>query len=876
MDDPRLARHQRDSRRSLSERLYRLVVRFYPQEFREQFGGDMTAAYRAARADAEARGRVGVLEFWLGLGTDALVRAPVEHLHMTMNDLRYAARGLRHSPVFTLVAVLTIALGIGANTAIFSAVRAVALRPLGLTDAERLVQILQKNERLRVTQFAVSVPDYVSWRELSTVFEELAGWRGGSVTLTSGGEPQRMGQLQATATVLPLLGLRPLIGRNFLPEEDRPGGPQVAILFESLWRERFGADPTILGRAVTLDGVPTVVIGVVPDANFPSSAKLMVPLAADLSREDRGNHMMIVMGRLRKGVTLEQAQREMDGISRRLEQLYPEDRDWGVMMVTFYDWIIPQAVRTGLYTLLGSVVVVLLIACSNVANLMLARAALRRRELAVRLALGASRLRLAREVLTESVLVSGAGGVAGLLVAWWSIPALRSRLADTLPRADEIQIDAQVLLFTLAITLLTGILFGVLPAAIQSRHDVAAALKEGGRGGGARQQGRARQLLVIGQVALATILLAAGALLVQSFHRLQQVNLGFDASHLTAGSMGLPEARYRSRTDAIQFYNRLLESLQSTPGITAAALTSGAPFEGGNTGMSVRPIGSATLSGEDVQADWRMVSDDYFRTLSIPLLRGRAFASVDGSDKAQLVIILSDGLARRFWPAQDPIGREVQLGNKRICRVVGIVGDVHNVTLDTEPRPTMYFPTRQLLWPTMTVVARSAPGIDAAPLIRRQVSALDPQLAVFNMRTMAAMLEGSMSQPRMTAWLVGLFALVAILLAAIGVYGVLAYLVAQRTQEIGVRMALGAPAYTVVRLVLGHALRLAGVGVAIGLAGAGVLGPSMASLLFGVGPRDALTFASVGVGLIGIALAASYLPARRATRVDPLVALRAE
>ena len=507
---------------------------------------------------------------------------------------------------------------------------------------------------------------------------------------------------------------------------------------------------------------------------------------------------------------------------------------------------------------------------------MLARGALRRRELAVRLALGASRMRVVRQAFAESLLVSVAGGLAGLMLAWWSVPLLTIQLAATLPRAEDIRIDGPVLWYSAALTILTGILFGVLPSVWQSGADVAQALKEGGRGGGGRQQGRARQVLVIAQVALATLLVAAGALLLQTFHHLQQVDLGFDRSRITTAMIGLPDSRYPTQEAAFQFYRRLLESLKSTPGIESVGLSSGAPFGGANTGMSLTAIGSNALGSEVVQADWRMVSDDYFSTLAIPVLRGRTFDESEKPDANLRSIILSSGLSRRFWPNEDPIGRQVRLGNQLICRVVGIVGEVHNVSLDSPPSPTMYFATRQSLWSPMSLVTRSAPGTEAAPLVRRQVAALDPQLALFDVRAMTTLVEENVAQPRLTAWLVGLFAGIALLLAALGVYGLLAYLVAQRTREIGVRMALGATATTVVRLVLTHALRLTGVGVAIGTLGALLLGPWLASLLFGVNARDAITLAAVAVALMAIAVLASYVPARRATRVDPLVALRSE
>jgi putative ABC transport system permease protein len=855
------------------DRLFRAVLRLYPEEFRERFGRDMTDAYRDARRDAAGQGRTGVVSFWLDVAIDAFVRAPGEHMQMMLYDLRYAARGLRRSPLFALVAIVTIALGIGANTAIFSVVHAVALAPLGYDDPGRLVRIWEKNDRLNIPDFAVSVPNYVSWREQAKSFEEVGAWRTNSVTIT-GGEPEQLSRLEITSNLLPLLRVRPLLGRNFSPEEDR--GSRVAILLESVWRRRFAGNSSLVGQPITLDGIPHVVVGIVRDAQVPSRiAQVLTPLAADLSKENRSNKMMSVAARLRPGVTLDQARQEMDAIAARLGGQYPDNRDWGVVMLTFYDWIVPEEVRSGLYLLLASVGVVLLIACSNVANLMLARAALRRRELAVRLALGASRARIVRQMLAESLLMAAAGGVGAVLLASWIVPLLRSQLASTLPRASTIELSAPVLWFCGAVAILTGLLFGVLPAALSSRRDVVGALKEGARGS-VRQHGRARQILVVGQVALATVLLAAGALLVQSFQALQRVQLGFDASRLTTAMIGLPATRYPSHPKGWEFYRQLLESLAAVPGVNGVAVTSGAPFGGGNTGMPIKAVGANALGAESVQADWRIVSDDYFGTLAIPVLRGRSFQASDGAEDARLAVILSSNLARRFWPEGDPIGRQAQLGNKQTVTVVGIVGDARNVELDKQPRPTMYFTSRQLLWPTMTIVVRSAIASPLAPVIREKVAAIDPQLAIFNVRTMDTLLESNRAQPRLTAWLVGLFALLALLLAAIGVYGVLAYLVAQRTQEIGVRMALGARRQAVLRLIIGHAVRLTTVGIVIGIAAAAALGPYMKAQLYGIGPRDTTTLIAVTMGLMAIAIIASSIPALRATRVDPLIALRAE
>jgi putative ABC transport system permease protein len=863
--------------RTVAERVFTLVLWLYPSEFRDRFGHDMRSAYRAARMEAAARGRAGVTAFWVGVAIDALVRAPGEHIMMTLYDLKFAARALRRAPVFSLVAIVTLALGIGVNTTIFSVVHAVAIRPLGFSDPARLVRIWEKNDRLNIVSFATSVPNYMSWREQSRSFADLAAWRSGNVTLTGTGEPLRLGRMEATATLIPLLNIQTRLGRNFSTDEDRPGAARVAILVDSTWRDRFGSDPSIVGRSIALDGIPHTVVGVVRDEDVLGTAQVLTPLAPDLSREARRDHRLSTIGRLRADVTLAQAQQDMDAVSQQLSRQYPDsNRDWGVRIATFDDWIVPPEMRAGLYLLLGSVGLVLLIACSNVANLMLARAALRRREIGVRLALGASRVRLVRQVLTESLLVALLGGGAGLLIASWGVPILRAALASSLPRAEEIALNTPVLVFSLVVSVLTAVLFGALPAMISSRNDMAGALREGSRGSAGAQQGAARRVLVVAQVGLATVLLTGAALLVQSFLRLQHVNLGFDGTHLTTAMMGLPQSRYPTDTAQHQFYSRLLAEMQRVPGVEAAATSSGAPFAGGNTGMSLKAIGANALGAEDMQTDWRLVSPQYFRTLAIPVLRGRTFDNREAGEHGINGLILSAGAARRFWPDADPLGRQVQIGNKQIFQIIGIVGDVRNLSLDLEPRPTMYFSTEKNLWPTMTLVVRASGDAPMAAVIRQKVAALDPQLAVFNIRTMDTLLQESAAQPRLTAWLVSLFAALALALAAVGVYGVIAYLVAQRTQEIGVRMALGARRIAVVQLVLGHALRLSIAGALVGVAASALLAPAISSQLFGVSPHDMVTLGSGPIVLIAIAVLAGWWPALRATRVDPLVALRTD
>jgi putative ABC transport system permease protein len=857
-------------------RLFRLVLRLYPQEFQDRFGDDMDAAYRQARADAATRGRRDEAQFWAGVAIDALIRAPGEHMRMTLFDLRYAARGLRRSPMFTLVAVATLALGIGANTAIFSVVQAVALQPLPNRDSSRLVRIWEKNDSLNIPRFSASVPNYFSWRERAQSFEELGTWRSSSTTITTGGEPQRLTRLEATATIFPLLDLQPLAGRAFTSDEDRPGASRVVLLAESIWRTRFGS-ADLIGSHVVLDGVPHTVIGIVRDRDVIVPFHALVPLAADPAKEDRSNHMITVVGRLRQGVTLAQAQQEMDAVALQLGRDFPkDDQGWGVTMATFYDWIVPRSVRSNLFLLLGCVGLVLVIACANLANLTLARTATRRREQAVRLALGASRTRIVREVLTESLLLAIVGGAAGVAIAYWAIPVFRSVLASVLPRADQIALRAEVLLFAAAVSIATGLLFGALPAYFNSRRDIVGALNESSRTTAGRHQGRARRLLVMMQLGLATMVLVASALLLQSVVRLQHVDLGFRPAHLTTAMMGLPPARDPDHQTAWQFYSRLLQEIGTTAGIESAALSSGPPLAGGNTGQPMRAVGANALGAKNLQADWRMVSPAYFQTMGIPILRGRTFTDADRRG-GQNVLVLSQDMARRFWPNDDPVGRSLTSGNADLTfQVIGVVGDVRNLNQATDPRPTMYLSTTQFLFPVMTFVVRAPGDQPVANLMRSKVNAIDPQLAVFNVRTFDTLLQTNIAQPRLNAWLFGMFGGLALLLAAIGVYGVLAYLVTQRTREIGVRLALGAHPGSVRRLVVAHSLRLSVTGIALGAIGALIMAPAIESQLFGVRARDPLTLVAVTATLLAIALLASYLPARRATRVDPLTALRTE
>jgi predicted permease len=650
---------------SRAERVYRALLRCYPGEFRDEYEREMLIAFRERMTHD---GRSGMLALWMQVLADAIFRAPAEHLDVLSQDLRYARRSLRRAPVFALMAILTLVLGIGANTAIFSVVHAVALRPLPFADSDRLLRLWEKNDELGISRFSASALNYLSWREQARTLD-LAGWRSGSVTLTGTGDPIRVSSAELSPALLPLIGVQPKLGRLFDTGEDRPGGPRVAILSEALWRRHYGSNPTVVGSTVAVSGTPFTVVGLIATDSFPTAAEFFMPLAINVANESRGNHMMSVIGRLKPGVTHNQAQQEMDAIASRLAADFPDsNKGWGVTSATVYDWLIPIEIRNGLYLVLAAVGCVLLIACANVANLMLARATGRRREMALRMAIGAARRRLVRQVLTEGLVLAVLGGGAGILVAVWGVPILQRQLPSTLPRADEAAVNATVLAFSIAVSLLTGVLFGALPAITASRRDVVDSLKEGARGssGGSRW---ARQVLVVAQVALATILLVAAGLLVRSLQRLQLVDVGFQPASITTAMMGIPQNRYPKHPQQWSFYQRLMERLAASPGVQSVALSSGAPFGGGNTAMPVSAEGASRLGTTPLQTDWRMVSPNYFSTLGIPLLKGRSFRDSDVEGAPQAMVV-SEGMARRMWGDDDPIGRRIIPGQNQPFTVV--------------------------------------------------------------------------------------------------------------------------------------------------------------------------------------------------------------
>jgi len=809
-------------------------------------------------------------------------------------DLRFGVRMLAKNPGFALIAVLTLALGIGANTAIFSVINAVLLQPLPFADAGRLVTVWNVNTKQGGDGFQVSYPDFNDWRAQQQSFDRMAAFRTRDFTLTGVGEAVRLRGATVTADLFPLLGVTPRLGRVFTPEEDKAGN-HAAILSDALWRTRFKADPNVVGRTVSINSQSYTIVGVMPPKfTFPiNSDPAELWIGAAVGNEggrgaltnQRGNHAIEVIGRLMPGVSVAQAQAEMSRIAQALDQQHPgENPDMGALVVPFFERVVGD-VKFALLLLLGAVGCVLLIACGNVANLLLARAAARQKEVAVRAALGANRWRVVRQLLVESVLLALLGGVAGLLVAWWGTDLLLKLVPGGLPRVTETSLNARVLAFTLLVSAATGVLFGLVPALHSSKFDLVTVLKEGGRGTGDGGRGnRTRSVLIVAQIAVAFVLLVSAGLLVGSFWRLQQVNPGFDPKNVLTFRVSLPVTRYAQNEQIENFYQRLTSRVGALPGVTSVSAISVLPLSGQNSGVGFAIEGVPTDPNKPFPHDTflRVVRQGYFSTMGIPLVQGRDFDARDTLLGNQVVII-NETLARRHFPGQNPIGRRINpsfaVDQRGIQwrEIVGIVKDVHHASLNEGADEESYVPHAQAPNNTITMVART--GNDPKNLIasvRREVAALDSELPVFNVRTLEETLSRSVAQPRFNTLLLATFAAVALLLTAIGLYGVIAYSVAQRTHEFGIRLALGAGARNVLMLVIGQGMKLALIGVGIGLVGALALTRLMANFLFGIGTSDPLTFAGIALLLLFTALLACYIPARRATKVDAMVALRYE
>ena len=807
------------------------------------------------------------------------------------HDLTYAIRSLLKHPGFAAIAVITLALGIGANTAMFSVINGVLLRPLPYQEPERLVTIWEESPERGLLQMPVSIANLRDWVEQSQSFDHISAYTFSDLNLTGTGEPVQLAGLRVSANLFSLVGATPMLGRSFLPEDDKEGAPRVVVLSQATWKNRFGSDPKIIGQSVTINNQPHSVVGVMPtNFQFPVGFGYMgkvlnepidiyVPIAVPGEEAARGHYSFFAIGRLKPGVTINQAQAEMTNIESRLEQQYPDTNTGiGVRLVSTQEQTVKE-IRPALLVLLGAVAFLLLIACANIANLLLARSAARQKEFAIRAALGASRFRVLRLLLTESLLLSLAGGALGLLLAVWGTAALMALAPDNVPRLNEVGVDARVFGFTLVVSLLTGIIFGLVPAIQASKPDLNEALKEGSRvsmGSGSGK--RTRSVLVAVEVALSLVLLIGAGLMIKSFIRLQQTNLGFNTDNLLALDLALSEARYPEEHQQVSFFQKTLEQVEALPGIQSAAVTTGLPLTVNLSGSDFRVEGHPEpKSGEEMIINTRSVSPGYFSTLRISLLKGRDFSDRDNGD-APAVAIINQDLSRTYFPGEDPIGKRITFSDgESWMSIVGVIGDVKQVSLGSIAKPEVYFPYPQAASTEMSLVVRTTNDpLSQAAAVKGQIRVIDKDLPISDAQTMEQLLAESVSGPRFNMLLLTLFAVVALVLALVGIYGVMSYSVTQRTHEIGIRVAVGAQSRDVLRMVIGQGMFMTMIGVVCGLVGAFALTRLMTSMLFGVEPSDPMTFATIAVLVIAVALLACYIPGRQATKVDPLVALRYE
>jgi putative ABC transport system permease protein len=797
-----------------------------------------------------------------------------------LRDVRYAGRMLMRNPGFTLVALLTFAVGIGVNTAVFSVFNGVLLRPLPYPDADRITMMWVDNRPQGIKEDIGSYPNYVDWRAQSASFDHVAAFTPAAFTLTGGDEPERIPGARTTANFHDVMGLKPVLGRLYTEAHEAVGNDGVVLLSYGLWQRRFGGAPDVLGKTMVLSGVPHEIIGVMPpELRLPSDAQLWKPLApTEGQRTARGAFWLPVIGKLKPGVSLEQAQTEMTGIATRIEAEYPVMAGFGAHLVPLHRQIVGDVERS-LLVLMAAVGCVLLIACANLGNLMLGRTAARRKELAIRTALGAARGRLVRQIVTETLVLAIAGSILGLLFAFWATEFFLQVGGDAIPRPEAIAIDSRVVLFTLALAVVSAMLAGLIPALQASRTAVREHLQEGGREGGSGGSRRTRSLLIAAEMALAFMLLAGAGVLVRTLWSMERVDRGFDPGNIAVMTLSLPPAQFAQAADVRGFYARLLERVRTLPGVEAAATTTGVlqPLVTSSGIFSIEGKPDPP-QGQQVEYPVESVSPGYFETLRIPLAAGRTFTEQDHAD-APLSIIVNETLAQMAWPGQDPIGRRIKGGRAASqspwLTVVGVIKDVRRADVTRAIRPEIYFSSLQNTPRTQMMLVRTAGDpVAILPTIRREVQALNPHLPLFATGTLDGELSETLSQPRFRAVLLAAFAIIAMLLASIGIYGVTAHAVSQRTQEVGVRMALGAQPRDVLLLILRQHLRPAVIGIVIGLAGAFALARFLQSMVYGVGATDPLTFGGMSVALLLVAAAACLVPARRATRVDALVALR--
>jgi len=876
------------SKSRIGERVYRRLLRLYPRDFSDDYADEMTRLYRD-----RVRGE-GVASVWLALVVDLVSTAPREQCSTLVQDVRHAGRTWRRTPVLAVAAILTLALGVGANTAVFSVVHGVLLRPLPYPDANRLVEVFEDNSRAGGGPFfRVSLLNYLSWVERAQSFEALAAFNGRDFTLTEHGDPERVLGSAVTASLFKVLGVAPIVGRPLTDDDEKLGAAPVALLAESLWARAFGGDPAIVGRTITLNGVRHQVIGIVPTGfreigrtqiGAAGAGQIFVPMTMDTA-QNRGNHTLRVVGRLRHQVSLDQARDDMRRLATSMEDAFPAtNRNWSVWIERPQYSMFDPRVRTSLLVLLGAVGGVLLIACANVANLVLARATGRQRELALRAALGARPARLARQLLTENISLAVISGACGLTVAGLSMEALRTLIPATIPRVDEIRLDGTVLFFGLFITTACGVFFGMVPALRGARANLLPGLTPNGKGAIGPSHQRWRHGLVVAQTGLATMLVVVAALLLQSLVRLQQVPLGFEPGGVLTARVSTPQARDPNGPAMLEFQRRLLGSIETLPSVQGVGFMTSAPFAPGvrrtatveDRAMAGRSLEARTSALEQV------VSPGLFRALGVPLLAGRVFGAQDRAG-SPLVAIVSESLARRLWTNADGVGRVLEFDG-RSHEIVGVVGDTRGSdgtarggSLDRGPQPVLYISSAQFPQGTVSLVIRTdATGHAILPAIRAAVREIEPTLPIPDLRPLGDWIAESAAAPRLTTTLAGAFAGAALFLTVVGIYGVMSYAVSQRTQEIGVRVALGARRISVIRLVLRSGMTWASGGIVLGLIGAWSISRVVSSLLFDVSATDPVTFALTALALTVVAVLACTMPALRATRIDPVIALRAD
>ena len=805
-------------------------------------------------------------------------------MNTLLHDIRYGVRMLLKHKGFTAVAIIALGLGIGANTAIFSLVNGVLLRPLPFPNSDRIIYFEGKNPAAGITDSNISYLDFTDWSQQTDLFASTAAyWTGNADLSGDGAEPEAVPRAGVTTGFFSVLGVQPVLGRAFVPEDDKPasfngGRGTVAIISHGLWKRRFGSDPAIIGRVVQMKSRPLTVIGVMPPGfEYPEQTQIWVNSAVNLSEEPRDNRAWSAIARLNSNVDLKQAQTRVSAINARLDKQFHEtNKGWDVSLWTLHERLVRE-VKPSLLALLGAVGLVLLIACANVANLLLARSAARQKEIAIRAAMGASRTRVLRQMLTESILLSAIGGIAGLILSIWLTDVLMSMLPESAPRLEHIGIDYRVLTFALGVSALTGILFGIVPALQASKLDVTSALKEGGRSGEGHRRTSARSLLLIGEVALSLMLLVGAGLLIKSFLRLQEIRPGFNAHNVLIANLALPYPKYQYEQFE-EFFRQLKERLEAAPGVQAAGGSMNLPLNasGYAIGRGFIPEGRPLTVDENRDAMFSSITGDYFRALQIPLLSGRTFELRDNADAPKVVIINETIAKRHFGSPAEAIGKRLSIwrDEKFMREIVGVVGDTKTGSLTGEGGAQIYVPNAQARENFMGLVIRTAGDPAAfATTLRHEVQALDKDQPIYNVRTMDDVVMNSLGTRRVSMQLFAVFAIAALLLAAIGIYGVMAYTVTQRTQEIGIRMALGAQRSDVLGLVVRQGMTLAAIGVVAGLAGAFSLTRVMASLLFNVRPDDPTTYLAISFLLIVVAFLACYLPARRAAKLDPAIAL---